>query len=520
LSEKEKEDQINKLRDTFYINMKNINIIKEKLDIKLKELSAISTPNLESNAPSKGTKPIIYPIQAFVTFIYASDRKLAVEKYNHYSLVHLCCGNKELLLKEKYHIKVVPAPEPSVIIWENIEFTKTERFGRKILSFLLSLLCIVASLTMIFSSKYLQQRAANNGSNEEVSCPENFDSYAPIDQYEIVQEYPTLLQCYCYSSSALSYDSSICNSFFRTTAEAQVLTYFASFMVLVVNQLIQYVVRFSARFEKHHTRDGMSMSVFLRLFLLKYINTAAVFLINNNNIILKKIFSLDSSTDTSSSSSSVEFDATWYTSVGITVVLVQLGDAFNAQATNIYNYYHLEKTKQRAKEHPELALTQDELNKLHVGPEFEFAYNYAQVMSTFFVCLTFSTGIPILYPIAAFNFLFFYLMEKYMFIHLYKIPPHFTTLVGHRATLLIPAALLLHISMSIWMIGNNSLFEEQNDTGSNTTLVGSLQFGAVIRDKITGHATFPLFMTFVAIVALHLLYYYYDYSKKTLHRVS
>ena len=77
-----------------------------------------------------------------------------------------------------------------------------------------------------------------------------------------------------------------------------------------------------------------------------------------------------------------------------------------------------------------------------------------KIMSTFFVCLTFSSGIPILYPIAAFNFLLFYFMEKYMFIHLYKIPPHFTTKVGRRATTLIPIAILMHLAMSIWMLSN------------------------------------------------------------------
>ena len=46
----------------------------------------------------------------------------------------------------------------------------------------------------------------------------------------------------------------------------------------------------------------------------------------------------------------------------------------------------------RARTSSTYVLTQAELNKLHIGPKFEMAYRYAEVMSTIFVCLTFSTG--------------------------------------------------------------------------------------------------------------------------------
>lgn len=68
-----------------------------------------------------------------------------------------------------------------------------------------------------------------------------------------------------------------------------------------------------------------------------------------------------------------------------------------------------------------MALTQDELNKLHSGCDCELAYNYAQIMSTLFVCLTFSTGIPVLYCVAAGNYVVYYFVEKYLFIRFYKV---------------------------------------------------------------------------------------------------
>ncbi len=56
------------------------------------------------------------------------------------------------------------------------------------------------------------------------------------------------------------------------------------------------------------------------------------------------------------------------------------------------------------------------------GPKFELAYRYAQVMSTLFVCLTFSTGMPLLNLVAALNFLACYCVDKFLFSNLYRTP--------------------------------------------------------------------------------------------------
>jgi hypothetical protein len=42
-----------------------------------------------------------------------------------------------------------------------------------------------------------------------------------------------------------------------------------------------------------------------------------------------------------------------------------------------------------------------ELERLYLGPEFLLEVRYAQVLTTLFVCLAYSAGIPLLIPIAA-----------------------------------------------------------------------------------------------------------------------
>jgi hypothetical protein len=229
-------------------------------------------------------------------------------------------------------------------------------------------------------------------------------------------------------------------------------------------------------------------------------------------------------------SSAPSFTVNWYNSVGVTIILVQLGDVFNAHIEAVLKYFKYLVAKRKATENPANALTQEELNKCFVGPEFEFAFSYAQLMSTFFVTLTFATGIPLLYPIAAANFLLYYIVEKYLFITLYKIPPHFNTAVGRRASSLIPIAILFHIAMSIWMLSNKTIFNNENSGavaeeyyynavhGTSSTSSSSVGYDA--KERVTQKATLPLFVLFFILLFLWFGIYVSKFVNKGLEKVS
>ncbi len=486
---------LEKERTKFFAKMKDLNADLKKKEEKLEELS------------KKNPKPVY----AFITFNKVADRDKVLDKYTKMTLYTWWCSNTHLRLKGKF-LRVRHAPEPSVIIWENLGHTHSDRYRRRVLTTFGSLLLVFISLVMIFSSKYLEETAGNNGSSQSELCPEDFTSWDKETQQQYVDDNSQQLYCYCDQFNTLQQASdNYCQKYLQKNISAQVLLYFASFIVLVVNNLIVKAMRVSSAYEKHHTGDGQRMSIFLRLFILKYINTAAVFFINNNNVIMRNIFGVELESTT-------EFTADWFNTIGVTIVLVQLGDIFNAHSDHIMKYIMFKWKKYKVSKDPSQALTQDDLNKMFVGPEFEFAFNYAQMMSTFFVCLTFSTGIPLLYPIAAANFILFYLVEKYLFIHCYKMPPQFNTLVGKRATALIPIGLLIHVVMSVWVLSNNSLFV--SDINQQAIDVSPGLFGNTVRDKITREATLPLFILFCIIIVLRFGMIFFNKVSRICAKVS
>jgi len=448
------EEGLQKEKDKMLKKMKDIN---NELSLKEKALEVIATKDSKDNNNNE-------VITAFITFDKAKDRDYILSLYENLTFWHYCCYSNILKLRDKW-ISVHEAPDPSVIIWENLMFQRRDRVKRRLITTFFTLLLIVLSLIMIFASKYLEEKASNNGYNQTVYCPDNFQSWTTADQKQYVEDNPDALYCYCEQKDTLAQaKDSTCRHYLRENAQAQVLIYFASFIIL---------------------------------------------LINNNNVILRSLFGIEVT-------AAPEFTASWYNSVGVTIILVQLGSIINCHADSIYRYYFYNKTKDDALLHPEKSLTQDELNKKFIGPKFDLAYNYAELLTTIFVSLTFATGIPLLYPIAAVNFFIYYFTEKFFFINMYKIPPHFNTTVGKRVTMFVPIALGIHLGMSIWMLSNHKLFsdaptafDDDHLTGNTSletyyysanNLASHRDFTGYTRRRVIQRATLPLLICFAAVL--------------------
>jgi hypothetical protein len=501
-TEEQVNTQIVSLREKFFETMGNLNKELQKKEKQLEELS----------------KQELKVVCAFITFNKMVDRDEAYKAYNEMTLYTWCFHTDALKLKGKMP-KVKVAPEPSMIVWENLRYPYSDRFWRRFMTTCASLFLIVLSLAMIFSSKYLEEKTQNNGYKTATVCPSEWNSWDTEVQDKYVTDNPEYLHCYCDPLTTFQQaNDPLCRSYLRKTINSQVLMYFASFIVLLVNYLMTVIMKYYALYEKHHSGEGEGMSIFFRMLILKYINTAGVFLINNNNFILRSVFGLVVS-------SAPSFTADWYSTVGVTIILVQLGDIVNCHIDIFLKYWSYRRMKANAEKDPTIALTQEDLNKMFVGPEFEFAFNYAQLLSTLFVTLTFSTGIPLLYPIAAMNFITYYFVEKYMFIHLYKIPPHFNTVLGRRATGVIPIALLIHISVAIWMLSNKSIFtnaisddSQTDDYNQSATHVSQVDYHA--EERVTQRATFPLFILFFIIIFLWVSIYFSQILNIGFSRVS
>jgi hypothetical protein len=498
-----------KIDKTCYQLLKQFEGDNKKIDEKLTEIDT---------RLRKLEKKTDVPVVAFVTFDYILGALMVKDMYEIKLIDRLirfflpllrCCypdikdSKEELLIKGKL-VTVTHAPEPGSIIWEHLEVPKFTRRVNRVLTILGAVLLIIVSVIVTFGAKLLQQRAAIAGGTS--LCPSGFTDLSDAEQVAEIDADSQILHCYCDQFTAYQQHHNIyCKSYNTQHIEAEVLTFFASFIVLVISALIEIAIRRFADFERHDSQDTKERSIFLRLFYLKYLNTSVIFLINNNQQILNHLFKGSGAGTTNTTN----FSTDWYASVGVSIMLVQIGNIVSAQMNTLYDYLMFMVGLKAAKRSVAFK-TQRELNRAFTGPEFELGLRYSSILSTFCVLLTFSAGIPLLNVIGFIAFGVQFLVDKYAFIELYRTPHRYTAAIGKMSSIVIPFAVCLHLGMSIWMLSNPEIFSNRDlVSGTLTSISQQEQHGTVAAafvKNIYYPQTYPLFVMFMMISGSLVLY--------------
>ena len=103
-------------------------------------------------------------------------------------------------------------------------------------------------------------------------------------------------------------------------------------------------------------------------------------------------------------------------------------------------------------------MTQQELNDLALGTEFNLDERYAQIYTAMFVCFAYSTGLPLLMPVLFFTIVLIYWIDKALFTTFYVTPPAYDAALGRAFTSLLPFTIVIHLAFGVWMLSNNDIW--------------------------------------------------------------
>jgi hypothetical protein len=101
--------------------------------------------------------------------------------------------------------------------------------------------------------------------------------------------------------------------------------------------------------------------------------------------------------------------------------------------------------------------TQQQLNTLYEGIDFQIVKTYARMNSIVFVTLMFAPGMPILYVIGFLWCLFTYITQKFMILFFYKREMTLKKELADMSVLCLIAGVLAHIFVAIIMLQNSAI---------------------------------------------------------------
>jgi hypothetical protein len=108
--------------------------------------------------------------------------------------------------------------------------------------------------------------------------------------------------------------------------------------------------------------------------------------------------------------------------------------------------------------------TKKEYFEYYVGPHFDMDIRYSQLLTTIFITILFSPGLPILYVFLFLYVLITYWVDKILTFRYYKKPPQYDLYLARTFHGILLVGMILHYLLAIWIYGQPSIISNNSST--------------------------------------------------------
>jgi hypothetical protein len=330
--------------------------------------------------------------QAFVTFRRQESADAVVAFWGgnqvkrFWSRLFNSCRKKKVMTEhykfDPKHLIVEAAPEPNDIIWENIGTTFMEKLKARLRTYMFCLLALAASFVMIYFASYYQE-----------SIQSDYDNTPESDRTK------------------------------SDLVKVRMMSILPSVGVVVINIILEKVIRTLTYFEKHETLTEYNSSVALKLTFAQVVNTALIAFIVN-----------------------LDWKNKWFVPGGLIedMTWILISNALVQPLLKIFNVQHLVKYIQRRRAPNDPTLTQSEANEIFEEPFVDMAKCYACLMKTFIVTVIYAPILPFGVVVSVVGVFLMYWTDKYMLLRRHARPNRMSCELSTLMTGYLPFTIFLY----------------------------------------------------------------------------
>jgi len=216
----------------------------------------------------------------------------------------MCCFRDSIqqkLLRE--HLLVVDeAVDPTLILWQNLGFSKASRRCRTLLTWFFSLLLIIGTMFVVMHQANWNKKI--NEISPQIDCaaeePSPYTLEGAWEDKALGTEGKGVLYCYCKENmwkllskggdvlpeykAVFTNSDAICEGFVSRYMWGNILTYGTSFAIIILTWLAKTILRLISSFEKSQTKSEEMLESAILMFCLSYVNVGVVLFLVNFNI--------------------------------------------------------------------------------------------------------------------------------------------------------------------------------------------------------------------------------------------
>lgn len=444
-------------------------------------------------------------LRAYVLLDTAFDKEVLINTYakSQYRLFrNSCCLRRELQYRNRW-LRVTPAPEPTDILWENADVTWYQRGMRLSITSLLCLLFLVASFIFLDRANALRREIAESGAMDCEAA-----TTAETDNFESAKD-GGFIDCFCAKQgyqAVLEDDSlrDVCSDWLTQRALVLGIGGLAALIIVVINMILRGILVSLARWERPPSVSSLEKSIMVKVAVAQTVNTAFVTLITNSKFsLVLKGFEIGGGKFS-------DFERDWYLIVGASLTITMVANVFSSSVLLLL-FQAVRGCRRRCC--ASRVKHQQDLLTLFTNPDFSLSARFAQLLTTVFCTLMFSSGLPGLNLLACLFCAIAYWCDKYALFRGSRKPPIFDARVAKQASELMLHAAVLHCVFAVAMFGRTDVFPSQPTGGvlgklideSVARLGSSHSMVVKIKERSIRNATLPFVLLGIILIVFPLI---------------
>ncbi|OMJ72650.1 hypothetical protein SteCoe_28844 [Stentor coeruleus] len=345
-----------------------------------------------------------------------------------------------------FRLKVKSAPDPSDILWENLEYRNLKRMKTRIPILILTLMIIIISFIMIYGIKAYYKSIPTSSSCKEL----NVSGSLSTDQAKTLYIKQNEINCYCKQQEIdkliINNDlAEFCNVYIKSfTASASINTS-VSAVIIIVNILLKIIINVLSKYQRFKYKTQRRNYILTTTSILMFFNTGLTTLLANSSFSFGVVQGKYS-----------DLTREWYDDVGNTITVTIIVSIFSPHVFDLVFLYPLSKLKRRV--FYKCFKSQYKLNKFFRGPNFDISDSLSQLLAVIFTSYMYSAGIPFLNILCGMMLFVTYWTNKILLLRYYRTPPVYSHNINNNILKFMPFAVIFHCIFAIYAYGSSEIF--------------------------------------------------------------
>jgi hypothetical protein len=406
---------------------------------------------------------------------------------------NIICG-KETIKLFGTETKVKEAVEPTNIIWENRDFSKTLRAAKAFVILCAVLAVLFITFLATFKAKDIQNKLVGKY-DTSIKCSELKDMYTDeqiqtmaadewyayyrgggIDEDRNISP---ALACFCNdlqdeeggSASEMEFSTTdkkmvpTCGEIFDDQASVALIAQGVSMLVVAVNFILKVMLIAMVAGLRLKTMTKETDITMKAIFAGQFVNTAILLVLNNASFIdfdegvgpLSLLFQVGTETD---------FGVSWYRSVGsllIGALIVQaLWPLIEIAMFGAMWWGMQYKDRDFGKDSYKTNVpTPQAYVDLYAGPVYLIHYRYSMILLHISCAFLYGSAMPVLFVVAFIAFVVLFINERVLVCYYYREPPSFDEEITMKAMGFIKWIPIFSLPVVFWQFGNRQIFESE-----------------------------------------------------------